>query len=1504
MSAEQKNIILPKKSSSGKKKRFRRSIFHKTVNFFVFSFVFVIVILMLAVGFAQTSWFRSIAKDEIVKAVNKKINGEFFLDSIEGTFLNSIKLDNFGIVVEGDTLFSCKEAFVKLSLQAILARKIYLSDILIDSPEIRLLEKSKNLWNYSTLIKHNKENVGSTTKKEVISKGKRKSAEFLFTFEVGNFQIRKGVFIVKDVKHLTSDSLYHNINYGDIKVKNFNFAFNVVADFNEESYAIFLKHLSFVDNLTRFNLKKAKGVFFISPKSVEVKSFNLVTDSSDIAFSAMLKGLNIFRKIKYRKFKDYQTSVKLSANAFAFSDLSTFIPSVEFLKGKIKADFVASGKYGNLKIETLNLRRNYTDLRLKGKLKNLENPKKLFIDAQISDSKIKYEEITDLLSGLHLPAYQGITLDSVTISYTGEPKKFKADLETKLAEGKLKAKTYFDFTGRQMNYNIKLITDNLNLKPLINKSTVLNISASAIGKGVKPKMMKNKIKLNLENSSINGYKIDYLSLNTHSSDGLSEVGLSCTINGANLTANSRIGLLSNNKEYSLSARVRNLDLTKLTFDSTLTSNLNFNVDFSSATLEKNNAEGDLNVKFDSSLFRGSSALSNTHWQVSFWGDSLKKNFDLESELMDAFVEGNFNYYDVPIVVAKQGKRIVQLFSDEIKKQFFAHSKRDTLQHSETALNLPKMNLKYDFLLKNSDILEKILNLNKLEVNGYFKGTVKNDKDKFIFKNNTFFNRFILVDNSKLFFTNNFQFETNIENLNNENDLMNPVVYAKLSADNFYLNKEIKRPSFLMDYRDKNLRFNFSGTLDTNYYFATKGEVSLTDSADEIDFENLSINSNGIKWGNRNSFNLSASHGALTINGFNLYSDSAFVGISGSYNKNGNNDISAIAKNVALGKILFSVFGKRQKNFSGTINLTGKLTGQTSSPKLDLNLQCERFSFSGKEFGNISLNESYEKGTSNISLLLKDNSEVEHLSLTGNLPYSILGEENKLPKEMNLVVNAKDFDLSAVASFIPALANEKGKLNSSIVISRNLSNPLLNGYVKISHAKFKVINTGIDYELGSDIKLDSNLISINRMFVRAGKSSKLKGRINFSGSFLFDRYKFKKFSVFADGNLPLLDERSKYVSPNFYGNLNIGTKGKLKIVYKGDRAVLTGDLIIKQGDITITNENSTTAVDVSNINYVYKVDSTGINQTELFLKNYLAEKFNDKVNDNTKKGLLDYDMNLSIENRATLTFIFSKAVNQKLYVVTNGSLSISDIKGNQSVQGTFNLLPGSRMEFFKTFDATGYVRFEGDLANPYFNIEAVYEGNYTPPATTTTETEKLVAVKIKLDGSLKELAKKIATDKSNISVYVGKKNIDNNVSDPQLSASDAFSFILTGKFSRDLTSNEKYQLSNELTSTATSMLGSVMAGFINAQVGDFINDIQVRQSYYQTKVTLKGRVGGFYYSVGGSQQVFQDLSTATWRLEYFFNKNLSFRVERREPLTGYFSNTQMTDEIAIKYKVTF
>ncbi len=1500
MSEEDKNINPPKKV-------FRRSIFHKVVNAFILLVIIVIALLFLSIGFAQTSWFRDIARNKIVKVVNENINGEFFLKSVNGTFINSLKLNDFGVVVEGDTLFHSDEANVKISLSALITKKLFISNFRIKNPDFRIFEDSLGRWNLSKVLKQDSVKTENLNKKDEFEKS---SGEFPFVLELGNFQIDNGNIILQSYNHLGDDSVYQYVNYDDFRLTNFNIKLNAVGDINKNEFAIYLKKLNFKDNLKTFNLDYLSGSFIFTPKYVEVKKLHLKTDSSDVRINSKFVGLNLFDKINYSGFKNYPLSLSLNCKPFHFSDLSTFLPSVDFLRGPVDIDLLATGKYGNIDIKQLALALGYTKLHLEGSLKNLENPKNLFIDANINNSRVDYDEVIELLAGLNLPEYNNLKLDSLNIHYKGEPIKFNADVIAKINDGKINANTFFDFTGDEMVYDIDLKSDKLDLSPVIKEKSYLNLTAKLKGRGTNPKTMENEILLNAENSSLNGYRISSFNFQSTSNNGNSDISVDANINQAKVNLNSQLNLTDSKNDFVLSSKVANLDLSALAFDSSLSSNLNFNFNVSGTEVDSGAVEGELQLNFDSSMFRGSNALSNTHWQMNVWGDSTYRNFDLSSDVLDAYIEGNFSYQELPILIARQGTRIVKLVKDEIAKEFTTKSLIDSSEIVNVDNeNLPELKIKYNILLKKSEIIAKILQLNKFEVNGYFKGSIINNQKEFVFSNNTFFRRFVLLDSSQFYFANNFQFDANIENKNTEDDLQNLFVKTKMNADNLYFGKQLGDVKLNFDMSGKRLQFDVAATIDTNLTIASNGDLQITSNGDSFTFEKFKVNSHSVEWKNVNPFSIIADNGTVTINGMNFISDSAAVSLSGKYNEQGKNDIKLFIRNLELSRVFQMASGNKSSEFDGVINLEGKITGTVAFPEINSNMECSNFSYKNQNFGNIELTENYLRGISNIFIKVvngsvKDNDSLK-FALAGVIPYNLFGESSNLNREINLHLKANDFNLAALSTIIPSVSNQHGTLNSQIDISGDIENPMLNGFVEINNGGFKVESTGMDYLLGSRIEINDNLFSIQKMFLKNGVGSNLSGQMNFAGKFLLDHYRFKEFSVNVQGNLPLLDKRSRYVSPDVYGDLIVGTNGKLNLIYKGDRALLTGNLVVKQGNITFTNESSAKVVDISDINYEYVVDSTKLNRTELFLKNYLTEQLNsENVQNLSSGGFLDYEMNFAIENRASLTFIFSKVVNQKLYVQTNGSLSISNIEGNQSAQGTFNLLPGSRLEFIKTFDATGFVRFEGDLTNPYFNIEAVYENSYVSNQGTPNETEKLVAVKIKLDGSLKDLAKRLATEKSNITVYVGKKNIDNNVADPQLSASDAFSFILLGKFSRDLTSNEKYQLSSELTNTATSMLGTVMAGFLNSQVGDLINDIQVRQSSYETKVTLKGRVGKFYYSLGGSQQVFQDLSKASWKFEYFFNRNLSFRLERREPLTGYFSNTQMTDEIAIKYKVTF
>jgi hypothetical protein len=65
------------------------------------------------------------------------------------------------------------------------------------------------------------------------------------------------------------------------------------------------------------------------------------------------------------------------------------------------------------------------------------------------------------------------------------------------------------------------------------------------------------------------------------------------------------------------------------------------------------------------------------------------------------------------------------------------------------------------------------------------------------------------------------------------------------------------------------------------------------------------------------------------------------------------------------------------------------------------------------------------------------------------------------------------------------------------------------------------------------------------------------------------------------------------------------------------------------------------------------------------------------------------------------------------------------------------------------------------------------------------------------------------------------------------------------------------------------------------------------------------VGDFRYEIGGTSQVFQDLSRANIKIEYpFIFTRLILRLERREPTFQSTTYSEMINELGLKYSFTF
>ena len=116
-----------------------------------------------------------------------------------------------------------------------------------------------------------------------------------------------------------------------------------------------------------------------------------------------------------------------------------------------------------------------------------------------------------------------------------------------------------------------------------------------------------------------------------------------------------------------------------------------------------------------------------------------------------------------------------------------------------------------------------------------------------------------------------------------------------------------------------------------------------------------------------------------------------------------------------------------------------------------------------------------------------------------------------------------------------------------------------------------------------------------------------------------------------------------------------------------------------------------------------------------------------------------------------------------------------------------------------------------------------------------------------------------------------------------------------------------RIENVDASTAASFAGSLIGGFLNENFGDIIRSVRVQQVGSQTKFSLIGKAGPVRYEIGGTSQVFQDFSRANIKIEYppiNSLSNLVLRLQRRDPVQNSTTNTEMVNEIGVKYRFEF
>jgi hypothetical protein len=1493
----EKNEIIKKK----------RSLFHRIVNIFLYCGIGLLILILIFFGVSQTATFRDYLRKTVIEQANKNLNGTLYIDKIDGTIFTSLILRNTVLNMGKDTLLNANKIEVRTSPLQLLLKKIKIRKFEISQANISLLVDSAGKINLSKLTPPSSSDTTKST--------------FPFKIEVTNFNLININFSLQRFDFAGSKSYYDLLNINDLRVNNLNLSLNAFADISSNEYELDLAELSMKSNINNFTLEKLSGQFAINKKELFANNFKIKTSNSELLVK--VKAIhNIFDdKADFAKAK---LDLSIYADKFSFNDVTPFVSSLNLFQEPLKLNIKCDGTLKELAIHKIDIKFLNTHLETSGIVKNLDNLKEMYINSKFKDTYITQSDINKLMPSLDLPVYEKLgILKFDTLTFSGHPLDFTTSLSLRTEKGTVFANADLNFEQNPSAYNIKFGTIDFDISPFVKIVSNLNCRGIIKGSGTKPDELNADVNINADGSDINGNIIDNFQLNADAANKNVNFNFNLVSDTTSIDLNGHLKFIEgNNLAYNFTSDVERLNLYKFVKDSSYLSNLNFSIA----------AEGDGfspdNLNLYLTLLLKNSTINRIFIDSTRAIADIRKDLgsgrviNLISDLADITITGKFTIADMVRTLSNETNLVYKVTKNKIEEVLPSGNQIQLptaiITPAITKIDLKSLNesvssMKYLIEFKDFALLSLFLGHAQIEINGEMSGELKNTRDSLYFNYNTAIDYIKYHSKDDVFFLSKLNFDLSVENSHRAEKLENIIASFHLKTDRVFAGADVRDIQMNVNLKNKIANLDFSSSME-NSSVRLNGAVDISTNVIKLLLDTLDLNYNGFRMINSQRTEIEYAKNDINFKNFVLNRDSAQFIIKGTLSRYYNQSLNISLRNLKGRDLTTTLLQLPSENApDANIGFNIDISGNFNSPIMKLNLNVDNITYKNNNFGSFSggfnyLNKNLNLEFNFISKQLNPNDAA--LKISGNLPIDLAfsGASERLKKDSPLYIKltADNFNLSALGDILPAIKKVRGTLKSNFEITGTFNELKPNGYIDLSNILFVAESNNIEYKAEMKVTIKNQTLNLEKLVLQNIEGAKDGGKITGSGTAELQGFKLVSSDFNINGDLKVLSEDSKSASPSIYGDLVIGTNGNVEFKMNEDGAFLKAPIIVKKAMLTIPPIQSSYKNTSDNFVYKYFTDTTLAKKDTVdfeSLVNYSQKGNLIRSGRRAKRSYFNFNIDVTVQDKATIVYVLYHELNQNLTAVLKGNFLYERNEGKSNAQGELTLLDGSTVDFLKTLQAKGTIKFEGDLTNPNLNVTATYTNYYTPGDSTSGFQEVLVAVKIKISGPLKDLGKNFVKGENNVAVYYGADNIDNDIADPTKDAADAFAFIYWGRFKSDLTPQDK-RASGQFSSTAASMAGSFVGGILNNTLGDYVQSVGVRQVGSSTRFNLSGSVNKFQYTIGGTTDFFQDLSQANIKIEYPLLNSLLIRLERKQAVTETTSSNEMINELGLKYRFEF
>jgi hypothetical protein len=713
-----------------------------------------------------------------------------------------------------------------------------------------------------------------------------------------------------------------------------------------------------------------------------------------------------------------------------------------------------------------------------------------------------------------------------------------------------------------------------------------------------------------------------------------------------------------------------------------------------------------------------------------------KSIRIHSLMMDAVVEGKYEFLDLVSNFGTQIQAIAKSFENKLKVLEQPIDEDSTLVTSETNFSQSKVvafrPAKFNAELRITDIsLLSIILKKNLVFSGNAKLFFENTENTCYLKLDSMaINYLTYQENSTKYnlLSSNFSANYGIEMVDSV-----PIVKflsAQLASESRATigGVTFDFPSLAINFQENVLKITAQTGINGIAAISLDGRMNFTDKKIEAYFPTFDITySNVFQWQSSVPVIISIDKDKYNILQMQLKRENAeTVSIVGSYFNDGQINIKAHIDSLPLNDFQ-KLLSKDNiisniKTFEGTIkSLDLSLKNTLDSPEIFLTFNAKELILENYELGNLTANFDYR--TNNLSGKIEIKENDNSLLSIDVLRFPIDIELGKGKFELNKTeqflarVESRNLPL---AIFSPLVASNLEKLEGKGTANFDVfgylpDNLFFKGRAEILDASFRVLANNLVYRAQGNVLFDGTRITLDNINIFNLPVDNKNGFATIKGTIIFENNQIQDIDVSLTTNgLKVLSNASVKSRPNLYGDLIIST-GNSQLRYSGkpNDAKVEGNLEIIKGKLYLPSAASRESVVESFVRYEFS------GNTRRMAHDTLSHSPNPNLNNShssISSSNLKIDLFVRFVNPIELTMDITTL--GKMYAVItmpDGSSTLhyySDPRNNITLLTGSDLIlrEGSTLNFIKLFRTQGSINFPtGNLENPSLDIKAEYLG---------------------------------------------------------------------------------------------------------------------------------------------------------------------------------------------------